>query len=125
MPIDEAYHTAARTKPPMTDLLDKVLDVHGGLDNWRRVNTIDFRLTFRGAALEIKQQPRGLRDVLVKIDARRPRTLITPFPAPGSRGMVDDGRVAIETNAGVKTSVLEAPRKTSERHEQQSPPRSR
>ena len=34
----------------MTDLLEKVLDVHGGLDNWRRVNTVDLRLTLRGAS---------------------------------------------------------------------------
>lgn len=105
----------------MTDLLEKVLHAHGGLDNWRRVNTIDFRLTFRGAALALKQQPHGLRHVLVKIDARRPRTLITPYPAPGSRGVVDNGSVTIETDAGVKISVLDEPRKTFEGHERQSP----
>src|ERR1700742_3061845 len=96
----------------MTDLLEKVLDAHGGLDNWRRVATVDFRLTFRGAALAIKQQPQGLRDVLVKIDARRPRTLITPFPVPGSRGVFSDGRVTIETDAGATTSQLDEPRKS-------------
>jgi hypothetical protein len=96
----------------MSDLLEKVLDVHGGLDNWRRVNTVDFRLTFRGAALAMKRQPHGLRDVLVKVDTRRPRTLITPFPVPGSRGIFADGRVTIETDAGVKTSELDEPRKS-------------
>jgi len=54
----------------MNDLLEKVLAAHGGLDNWRRVNTIDFRLTLRGRALEVKKQPNGLRNALVKIDAR-------------------------------------------------------
>ncbi|MGY3076217.1 hypothetical protein ACVWZZ_002588 [Bradyrhizobium sp. LM6.10] len=58
----------------------------------------------------IKQQPHGLRDVLVKVDTRRPRTLITPFPAPGSRGIFADGRVTIETDAGVKTSGLDESR---------------
>lgn len=105
----------------MTDLLEKVLSVHGGLENWRRVNTIDFRLTFRGAALAIKQQPHGLRDVLVKIDTRRQRTLITPFPSPGHRGIFGDNRVTIETDAGVKTSVLDEPRKSFEGHERQTP----
>ena len=105
----------------MTDLLEKVLDVHGGLDNWRRVNTVDFRLTLRGGALAVKQQPQGLRDVFVKIDARSQRTLITPFPAPGSRGIFGDGRVTIETDAGVKTSELDEPRKSFEGHQPQSP----
>jgi len=105
----------------MTDLLEKVLDVHGGLDRWRRVNTVDFRMTFRGSALDVKQQPRGLRDVLVKVDTRRPRTLITPFPVPGRRGIFDDGRVMIETDAGVRTSELDEPRKSFEGHDTQSP----
>jgi hypothetical protein len=35
----------------MTELLEKILAVHGGLDNWRRVNTIDSRLTLRGGTL--------------------------------------------------------------------------
>jgi hypothetical protein len=105
----------------MTDLLEKVLDIHGGLDNWRRLNTVDFRATLRGNALEIKQQPHGLRDVLVKVDTRRPRTLIAPFPVPGSRGIFEDGRVTIETNAGVKTSELDEPRKSFEGHDPKSP----
>lgn len=105
----------------MTDLLEKVLDRHGGLENWRGVNTVDFRLTFRGSALAVKQQPHGLRDVLVKIDTRSQRTLVTPFPAPGTRGVFGDGRVAIETDAGVQTSVLNEPRKSFEGYGPQSP----
>src|SRR5215469_6304277 len=105
----------------MSDLLEKVLELHGGLDNWRRVNTVDFRLTFRGGALAVKRQPQGLRDVLVKVDTRRQWTLITPFPSPGSRGIFGDGRVTIETDAGAKTSVLDEPRKSFEGHGPQSP----
>lgn len=103
----------------MTDLLERVLAAHGGIDAWRRVDTIDFRLTVRGRALETTQQPNGLRDVLVKIDARRPRTLIAPFPTLGSRGIFDDGRVRIETNAGRQTAALDAPRTS---FTNQSPP---
>jgi hypothetical protein len=105
----------------MTDLLEKVLDVHGGLENWRHVTTVDCRLTFRGAALAVKQQPHGLRDVLAKIDTRRQRTLITPFPAPGHRGIFGDGRVTIQTDAGVATSVLDEPRKSFEGHQRDTP----
>jgi hypothetical protein len=95
----------------MTDLLEKVLDVHGGLKSWRSVSGVDFRMTFRGVALAIRKQPHGFRDVLVKIDTRRSKTLITPFPVPGSRGIFD-GRVRIETDAGATTSELDEPRKS-------------
>jgi len=104
----------------MSDLLEKVLNAHGGLDNWRRVNAIDFRLTLRGLALDLKQQ-QGLRDVLVKIETQHPRTLITPFPTAGSRGVFADRSVTIETDAGVKTSGLDEPRTSFEGLERQSP----
>jgi hypothetical protein len=96
----------------MTDLLEKVLAAHGGLDNWRRVNAIDFHLTLRGRALEVKKQPHGLRNVIVKIDARHPKTLIAPFPVPGSRGVFENGGVRIETDAGARTLELADPRPT-------------
>jgi hypothetical protein len=105
----------------MTDLLEKVLTAHGGLDNWRRVNTIDFRLTLRGRALEIKQQPNGLRDVMVKIDARRPRTLIAPFPIAGHRGIFDGGSVRIATDTGAQTSGLDQPRESFAGYQPQTP----
>jgi hypothetical protein len=103
----------------MTDLLEKVLNVHGGLDNWRRVNAVEFRLTFRGAALA-KRHPHGLRDVLVKVDTGRQRTLITPYPAPGSRGIFGNDQVTIENDAGVMTSELKEPRKSFEGYDVKS-----
>jgi hypothetical protein len=105
----------------MSDLLEKVLDAHGGLENWRRVNHIDFLLTLRGAALELKKQPHGLRAAMVKVDAKRQRTAIAPFPAPGSRGIYEEGTVRIETDSGIEISKLDEPRKTFEGYDRQSP----
>lgn len=110
----------SRIERSMSDLLETVLAAHGGLDNWRRVNTVDFRLTFRGAALEAKQQPHGLRDVLVKVATRQERTLIAPFPIPGRRGIFDDGRVTIQTDSGVRTATSDEPRKSFAGHGPQS-----
>jgi hypothetical protein len=76
----------------MSDLLDFVLDAHGGLTNWRKVTTIDLRLTMRGRLLPVKQQPQGLHRALVKISTRQPRTLISPFPYPGARGLSRTGQ---------------------------------
>jgi hypothetical protein len=105
----------------MSNLLEKVLHAHGGLDNWQHVKNVDFRLTFCGEALAVKQQPQGLRDVLVKIDARHPRVMITPFPVPGSRGVFENGQVRIETEAGVEISSLAEARKTFEGYTPTSP----
>jgi hypothetical protein len=94
----------------MGDLLDLVFEAHGGLDEWRKVACVDLRLTMRGEAA-IKRGG-GLKDVQVRIDTRRRRTLMTPYPAPGRRGLFADGRVTIETDAGVPVSGLAEPRQS-------------
>lgn len=120
-PTSALHLLTVKDQDSMTDLLEKVLAVHGGPDNWRRVTTIDFRLTPRGRALEIRQQPNDLRDVPVKIDARRPRTLITPFRVLGSRGVFDDGRVRIETSVGAQASGLDEPGKSFAGYQSRTP----
>jgi hypothetical protein len=84
----------------MTDLLDFALDAHGGRDNWKGVTGVDLRLTLGGYLFEIKQHPDGLRTVLVKVDARRPRTVIVPFPEQGRRGIYQEGKVWVQTDVG-------------------------
>ena len=59
----------------MTDLLDFALEAHGGFDNWKGVTGVDLRLTLGGYLFEIEQHPYGLRTALIKVDARRSRTL--------------------------------------------------
>ena len=103
----------------MTDLLDFALEAHGGFDNWKCVTGVDLRLTLGGYLFEIKQHPDGLRTALVKVDARRPRTLIVPFPQQGKRGIYQEGKVWVQTDAGAMVEELPAPRTAYEGHERQ------
>ncbi|WP_158915131.1 hypothetical protein [Caulobacter sp. S45] len=105
----------------MSDLLELVLDAHGGLVNWREVTTIDLRLTLRGRLLQVKQQPQGLQGALVKIATQRPRTLISPFPHPGARGLFENRAVAIQTSSGQSIAALDRPRETFAGHERTTP----
>src|SRR5229473_1664161 len=105
----------------MTDLLDLTLEAHGGLKNWKSVTGVDLRLTLGGYLFEIKQHPDGLRTALVKVDARRPRTLIVPFPQQGKRGIYQEGKVWVQTDAGAMTEELPAPRTAYEGHERHTP----
>lgn len=105
----------------MTELLDLALEAHGGLERWRKVKRITVRLTLAGYLFEIKQHPDGLRTALVQVDAQRPRTLITPFPTRGSRGLYEDGKVRIQTDAGSLVSELETPRTAYEGHQRATP----
>lgn len=105
----------------MSDLLDMVLAAHGGADQWNRVSGVDLRLSLSGFLFEIKQHPNGLKTALVKIDARRPRTLISPFPEAGKRGIYQDGRVWIQEDAGSVVEELPQPRTAYEGHERRTP----
>jgi hypothetical protein len=105
----------------MTDLLDLVLDGHGGLESWQRVAGVDLRLTLGGYLFEIKQHPNGLRTALVKVDARRPRTLIVPFPELGKRGIYQEGKVWVQTDAGAMVEELPTPRTAYEGHDRHTP----
>jgi hypothetical protein len=105
----------------MTDLLDFALEAPGGLDNWKGVTRVDLRLTLGGYLFEIKQHPDGLRTGLVKIDARRPRTLIVPFPEQGKRGIYQEGKVWVQTDAGAMVEELPAPRTACEGHQRSTP----
>lgn len=105
----------------MNDLLNLALDAHGGLENWKQVTGLDLRLTLGGALFEIKQHPDGLRSALVKVDSRRPGTLITPFPQKGKRGIFREGRVWIQTDAGAVVEGLPSPRTAYDGHERATP----
>jgi hypothetical protein len=105
----------------MTDLLDFVLEAHGGMETWRSVVGVDLRLTLGGYLFEIKQHPDGLRTALVKVETRRPRALISPFPEKGKRGIYQDGKVWIQTDAGTMVEELPTPRTAYEGHERRTP----
>jgi hypothetical protein len=105
----------------MSNLLDFVLDAHGGLDNWRRVTTIDLQLTLRGRLLQVKQQPSGLRGASVKISTEQPRVLISPFPHPGTRGLFENRTAAIHEDSCRLIAALDRPRDTFAGHERTTP----
>jgi hypothetical protein len=96
----------------MSDLLDLVLEAHGGLDRWRKVDSVDVRLTLGGPFAAVKQHPDGIPDALVRIDVHRPKTLITPFPYRGRRGIFEPGRVRVQDTQGELISELISPRES-------------
>jgi hypothetical protein len=109
----------------MTDLLDFALEAHGGTTGNASPESA-FDLTLGGYLFEIKQHPDGLRTALVKVDARRPRTLIVPFPEQGKRRIYQEGKVWVQTDAGALPSKkLSRMRNAAERSFWMSPDRRR
>ena len=80
------------------DLLEKVLDAHGGREHWRRVRALHIRVRCGGAALTAKFQRRAYRCYEAVVDTRIPRVRFSPFK--GGHGVFTPDRVWIETPQG-------------------------
>jgi hypothetical protein len=65
----------------MDSLLSQVIDAHGGLDRWSRVDRLAARLTVGGPFWEAKGQPGAAGRKTVEADTRQERIGLTPFAA--------------------------------------------
>jgi hypothetical protein len=94
----------------MTDLLNTVIDAHGGLERWNQLDAVSARLLQGGALWELKGQPGVLDDVFVRASLHAERESHHPFGAPDRRSSFTPERVAIETTAGDVLEELDQPR---------------
>ena len=105
----------------MDELLQFVLDAHGGLDRWLSVQRLDARMSLTGYLFNLKHHPCELRDICVQVQARRPRATLVPFLLPHQRGHFDGETVSIQTDDGTIISRLDAPRNSFEAHQRVTP----
>ena len=93
----------------MPDLLDTAIAAHGGLDAWRAVDTLHFRLRVRRNILMLRGRSPRVRAMTASLAAHRVWARLDPYPAPGRVGVLDGDEVRIETADG---EVLERRPKT-------------
>ena len=105
----------------MTKLLDLVLRAHGGLERWREVQRLDVRLSLTGSLFRLKGYPKGLRNVNMRIDARRPAVTIAPYAQPDGRGFFTPDRVWIEDDDGCIINERNHPRDSFAGHVLETP----
>jgi hypothetical protein len=88
----------------MTDLLDVVLDAHGGLERWQRLKQISAHVRIDGTLWHAKGYGDALIDEHVTLDPHphphRQRISYTPFIEPDRRSRFEPERVAVETLDG-------------------------
>ena len=81
-------------------LLEEALEAHGGLDAWRSAREVTVRLRSGGLALKTKLAAGPFREYRARISVHEPRAVLTPYPAPGRRGVFEARRVWIESDEG-------------------------
>jgi len=96
----------------MNDLLDFVLDAHGGLNRWSGVSTLTANLAAGGPFFGQQGFPDAFGDETLTIDTRRQHAVFTPWTAPGQSLTFDTDpeRVVLQTADGQTIDSRTSPR---------------
>jgi hypothetical protein len=84
-----------------SDIVEQVIAAHGGLDLWENAGEVRVQISSGGLAFASKLQGHAVRNVEARISVGAQHVILTPYPQPGQRGVLDqDGTVSIETGDG-------------------------
>src|SRR3982074_361330 len=105
----------------MKDLLNTVIEAHGGLERWNQLTSVSAHLVQGGALWGIKGQAGVLDDVVVTASLHEERVSHRPFGAADRRSAFTPERVAIETDDGTVLEALDQPRASFAGHTLETP----
>ncbi|HTU72148.1 MAG TPA: hypothetical protein VMG38_01385 [Trebonia sp.] len=93
----------------MADLLQAVINAHGGIDRWSRLHSVTAHLAQGGAGWAMSGHEGILADSFVTASLHEQRVSYHPFGAPGQRAAYTPERVAIVTDSGDELEALDHP----------------
>jgi hypothetical protein len=105
----------------MRDLLESVIEAHGGLKRWNELETGSAHLQNGGALWLMKGQPDFVRPARATISLHRQEASHQPFLKPNQKTSVAPDRVAIETLDGKVLAERRNPRDSFKGHTLASP----
>lgn len=94
----------------MNEIVQRMMDAHGGLERWNQFSTLSAHLSQGGILWPLKGKAGMLDEVDVTVDLHRQWTSHAPFGATDRRTDVTPGRAAIETAEGRVIAELVEPR---------------
>ncbi|WP_421843438.1 hypothetical protein [Mycobacterium sp.] len=94
----------------MNELLDEVLEAHGGLQRWQAAQTIHARVRTDGLLLRTRVPGNRFADYNLTVQVREARAVFDPFPRDGEQGVFDAGAARIEGRDGEVLSSRADPR---------------
>jgi hypothetical protein len=105
----------------MSDLLETVIEAHGGVERWNQLNSVTARLIQGGALWALKDQAGVLDDVVVTASLHEERVSHRPFGAADRHSAFTPERVAIESGDGTVVEALDQPRASFAGHTAETP----
>jgi hypothetical protein len=105
----------------MTDVLDSVLEAHGGLDHWRKFTQVEATAVTGGGLWAIKGQPQDPLPRRMSVALDREWASVRPFGADDQKTAFTPERVAIEKLDGRVVSERFDPRDSFAGHKFATP----
>ena len=105
----------------MTDLLDFVVEAHGGRKRWNELKSVSAHLIQGGVTWEMKGQNGVLDDVFVSANLHDEQVSHHPFGAADRRSVFVPERVVIQRDDGTVVEELDQPRASFAGHTLQTP----
>ncbi|MEQ6028362.1 hypothetical protein SOM70_38100 [Streptomyces salinarius] len=105
----------------MSDLLNTILDAHGGRTRWDEADHISARQFFGGALWGMKGHPGALNDVDVTVGLHRQYVRQEPFFTPGHHVTFTGDRVTVHDTNNTLVDELTDPRASFTGHDLMTP----
>ena len=105
----------------MNDLLESVVDAHGGWERWEQVMKLHAHISVGGGLWPLKGWPGVFADAHVAVDPHRQHITFTPFENAGQHTLFEPDRVAIVGQDGKVVRERHLARQAFEGHGLQTP----
>lgn len=106
---------------PDLQLLERVLDAHGGIERWCQFNRVDASITSSGVLWDMKGLRQDSQSRRMSVWLHEQRASVMPFGAPNQRTAYCPGRIAIETTDGQVVAERLDPRSSFFGHGETTP----
>jgi len=104
----------------MSELLDRAVKAHGGLDRWNKVKAIKVAASITGAIWYIKSKGNFLTNVVLTADTHSERLTID-FPGQNKRARFEPNRIVFETEDGTLIEARDNPESSFEGQQRYTP----
>ena len=105
----------------MSDLLQNVLDAHGGLERWNRFSTLTATIVTGGELWGLKGVVQDTVPRQMTVSLHQQRASVTPFGNPDWRTVFAADYIAIETTGGEIVRERQNPREAFAGHVMDTP----
>jgi hypothetical protein len=101
----------------MNEFLAKVIDAHGGMDRWDRIEMVDATVVGGGGLFRLKGMPQNSEPRRLTVWLHKPRVMLNPFGAVDQSAVFTPDRVVVEKDNGTVVAERSSPREAFAGHQ--------